>query len=171
MGAKNSVLTGAAGEAYVLYQIQHRGLLAAFSPPNAFAADILVFSPAMQVGSMVQVKTRTSGADGGWHMSEKHERLVHPRLFYAFVDLQPSVPTVHVIPSAIVAEVVTRSHRAWLGLPGVHGQVHRDTALRRVAPHFPHAVPGYPDGWLAAYLDRWDYLTAEPADGELVKGS
>ena len=53
MGARSSVLTGSAGEAYVLFRLQLLGLLAAFSPPNAYAADILVFSPAMQVGSMM----------------------------------------------------------------------------------------------------------------------
>ncbi len=53
------------GEHYVLYQLHLRGLLAAQSPTRAYAADILVLSPVMGVGSMVQVKTRTSGADGG----------------------------------------------------------------------------------------------------------
>jgi hypothetical protein len=102
MGARNSVLVGAAGESSVLYRLQLLGLLAALAPPNAYAADILVFSPAMEVGSMVQMKTRTSGADGGWHMSQKHESLLHPRLFYAFVDFEPDQRVVHVIPAPIL---------------------------------------------------------------------
>lgn len=69
---RDTALTGAAGESFVLYQLQRRGLLAAQCPANAYAADILVFSPSMSVGSMVQVKTRTIGRDQGWHMSEKH---------------------------------------------------------------------------------------------------
>lgn len=71
MGARTSVMTGAAGEDFVLYQLHIRDLLAAQAPPNAHAADIVVFSPRMSVGSMVQVKTRTAGRDGGWHMSQK----------------------------------------------------------------------------------------------------
>jgi hypothetical protein len=47
MGAKSSLLTGAAGEHYVLYQLHLRGLLAAQSPRGAYAADVAVFSPAM----------------------------------------------------------------------------------------------------------------------------
>jgi hypothetical protein len=65
VGAKDSVLTGAAGEHFVLYKLLRLGLLAAQVPRNAYAADILVFSPAMSVGSMIQVKTRTGRAGSG----------------------------------------------------------------------------------------------------------
>lgn len=71
-------------------------------PSQRYAADILVFSPAMSVGSLVQVNTRTMGADRGWHMSEKHERLVHDRLFYAFLDLEPVQHQVFIIPCSVV---------------------------------------------------------------------
>ena len=98
MGARDSLLTGASGEHYVLYKLHRLGLLAAQAPPNAYAADILVFSPSMSVGSMVQVKTRTVGRDQGWHMREKHQALIHPRLFYALVDLEPDIPVVFVAP-------------------------------------------------------------------------
>ena len=50
------VLTGAAGEEYVLYELHRRGVLAAQTPTNAYLADILVFDPEMAVGPMVQVK-------------------------------------------------------------------------------------------------------------------
>lgn len=161
MGAKDSILIGAAGEHYALYELQRRGLLAAQSPANAYAADILVFSPTMSVGSMVQVKTRTSGRDGGWHMRAKHERFFHPRLFYAFVDLEPPSPVVYVMPSSVVADALTRSHQAWLALPGRGGRAHRDNDMRRVVPIFPHQVDGFPSGWLDAYRDRWDLLTED----------
>lgn len=163
MGARNSVLTGSAGEAYVLYRLQLLGLLAAFSPPNAYAADILVFSPRMQVGSMVQVKTRTSGADGGWHMREKHESLLHPRLFYAFVDLEPAQPVVYIIPSAVIGKVLAAAHRAWLATAGRGGRPHRDNPMRRVMPRFREDVPGFVDGWMDAYRERWDFITSEAA--------
>src|SRR6266545_6859917 len=57
--ARGSVLTGAAGEDYVLYRLHLEGILAAPAPPGARIADLIVFDPAMSVGSMVQVKTRT----------------------------------------------------------------------------------------------------------------
>ena len=148
MGAKNSVLTGTAGEHYVLYQLHLRGLLAAQSPTGAYGADILVFSPAMGVGSMIQVKTRSLGEGGGWHMRQKHEALLHPRLFYAFVDPQPERPVVYVVPSEIVADVLTKTHRAWLATPGKGGRPHSDSKTRRILPWLPSPLPGYEGPWL-----------------------
>jgi hypothetical protein len=163
MGAKDSILTGTAGEHYVLYRLLLEGLLASLSPTNAYAADILVFSPRMLVGSMVQVKTRTTGRDSGWHMRRKHETLVHPRLFYAFVDLERASPVVHIVPSEVVADVLRRAHGAWLSIPGIRGQPHRDSDLRRILPRYAHPVPGLDDGWLDHWLERWDLLKEETA--------
>lgn len=162
MGARNSVMTGAAGEDFVLYPLHIRDLLAAQAPPNAYAADIVVFSPRMSVGSMVQVKTRTRGRDIGWHMSQKHEALVHPRLFYVFLDLQPSTPVCYVVPSQTVAQAVAASHRAWLATPGARGQPHRDNKLRRIMVNFAPAPESFPLGWIDAYREHWDFLTDEP---------
>lgn len=167
MGARDSILVGAAGEDYVLYQLHRRGILAALSPANSYAADILVFSPSMSVGSMVQVKTRTTGRDSGWHMRQKHEALIHPRLFYAFVDLERASPIVHVVPSATVADVLRRSHQAWLSAPGARGRPHRDHEMRRILPRYSHDVPGLEQGWLGQWLDRWDLLTADEPGPDL----
>lgn len=162
MGARNSVMIGAAGEDFVLYQLHIRDLLAAQAPPNAYAADIVVFSPRMLVGSMVQVKTRTGGRNGGWHMSQKHENLIHRRLFYAFVDFEPDVPATYILPSAVVAEAVSESHRVWLAAPGARGRPHQDNKMRWVMSRFAPPPPGFPDGWLDEYRARWDYVTADP---------
>jgi len=110
------------------------------------------------VGSMIQVKTRISGKDKGWHMRKKHEDLVHPRLFYTFVDLAPASPVVYVIPSRIVAVVMKLSHETWLALPGKGGRKHRDTVMRRLLPRYPFPIAGYPDGWLDNFKERWGPL-------------
>jgi hypothetical protein len=162
MGARNSVMVGAAGEDFVLYQLHVRDLLAAQAPPNAYAADIVVFSPRMSVGSMIQVKTRTAGRDGGWHMQPKHERLVHDRLFYVFVDLEAEPPVCYVMPSEVVARVVTDSHSAWLAAPGKRGQPHRDSKVRRIRPAYEQ-MPGWlKSGWLDEFRERWDLVSDEP---------
>jgi hypothetical protein len=158
MGATSSLLTGAAGEHYVLYQLHLRGLLAAQSPRGAYAAHVVVFSPAMGIGSMLQVKTRTLGAGLGWYMRQARETLLHPRLFYAFVDLQPEQPLVYVVPSAIVADVLLRTHRAWLATPGKGGRPHKDSKVRRILPWLPSPIPGYEGSWLEPYRERWDLL-------------
>jgi hypothetical protein len=167
---RDSAVTGAAGEHFALYRLHERGLIAALAPLGAHQADIIVFSPEMSVGSMVQVKTRTKGRDGGWHMSTKHESIIHERLFYAFVDLEPNPPVVYVIPSAVVADVVRRSHTSWLSLPGKGGRVRQDSKVRRLLPIYPHEVDGFPPGWLERYRERWDYLTEDPRLSDATSG-
>ncbi len=66
-------LVGPAGEHYVLYQLYRRGMSASLAPPGTPTVDVLVLATDQSVVATVQVKTRTYGADGGWHMSEKHE--------------------------------------------------------------------------------------------------
>ena len=68
-------LLGAAAEHYVMCQLLRRGKLAALAPAGMPFADVLVCDEHGNALSAVQVKARTSGADGGWHMSKKHEDL------------------------------------------------------------------------------------------------
>jgi len=157
MDARDSVLTGSAGEHYVLYRLHRAGILAAQSPAGARDADILVFND-QGVGRRIQVKTRTHGADGGWHMSLKHEKMRDPRLIYAFVDLEPELPIVYVVPSAVVADVVALAHVGWLNTPGKAGRERRDTEFRRLRPEYPYPVEGFSGQWLAQYRDRWELL-------------
>ncbi len=165
MTARGSILIGATGEDYFLYQLHRRDLLAAPVPSGAPIADLLVFDPKMSVGSMIQVKTTTRAHS--WVLGEKNERPehVHPRLFYAFVDLVPATPAVFIVPSWVVAEVLRRSHEVFLSTPGRHNQPRNDNAVRSLGRGYPFEVPGYPNGWLDAYRDRWDYLTMEPQEG------
>jgi hypothetical protein len=86
-------LVGPAGEHYVVYQLYRRGFLASLAPPGTPEVDVLVLSTdGERIAATLQVKTRTYGKDGGWHLSVKHERIIEDRLFYAFVDLDPSIP-------------------------------------------------------------------------------
>ncbi len=156
MPAKGSVLIGAAGEHYVLYQLFRRDLLAAPAPTGAPIADLIVFDPKMSVGSIVQVKTTTK--PGSWVLSAKNElpEFIHPRLIYALVDLVPATPEVFIVPSVAVADILSASHRAFLDRGGV------DNPVRSIRRRYSSPVPGYPNGWLDTYRDRWDYLQAEP---------
>ena len=157
MPAKGSVLIGAAGETYVLYQLLSRDLLAAPAPTGAPIADLIVFDPKLSVGSMVQVKTTT--VSGRWVLGAKNElpAYVHPRLFYAFVDLVPASPEVYIVPSTVVADFLAASHGAFLARGG------KDNPVRSIRRPSRPAVRGYSDGWLDTYRDRWEYLQAEPA--------
>jgi hypothetical protein len=153
-------LVGPAGEHFVLFRLYQQGMLASLSPPGSPTVDVLVLAADESVIATLQVKTRTYGADKGWHMSEKHERIAEARCFYALVDLEPAPPVTYIVPSAVIADVLRRAHRAWLAKPGKHGQAHRDNPMRRVKPAHDFTVAGYPDGWLEQYPERWDLLKA-----------
>jgi len=126
---------------------------------------VLVLAPDESVIATLQVRTRTFGRDKGWHMSVKHESIVEPRCFYAFVDLEPAVPVTYIVPSEVVADVLRRSHQAWLTAPGARGQQRRDTTMRRIVPAYGFEFADYPPGWLEQYRERWDLLRAAVGNG------
>ena len=133
-------LVGPAGEHYGLFGLYQQGILASLAPPGTPKVDILVLSTDERV-----IATPGEDADKGWHMSSKHEAFVDDRAFYAFVDLEPGSPITYVVPSRVVADVVSKSHKAWLATPGTKGQPHRDSEVRRVRPT-------YSTPWLATAL-------------------
>lgn len=151
---KDTTLTGAAGEHLVLSRLLQRGIVAAQAPEGVRKVDILVNFLEGGTPCFIQVKARQKGSDGGWHMGEKHETIIDDNLFYCFVDFQPDQPTVHVVPSKVVAEAVRESHAKWLADPGKNGQKHNDTKMRRIGPK----SYGKPEGWFDQYLENWDAL-------------
>jgi hypothetical protein len=154
----SSTLIGAAGENYVLFQLFRRGILAGQPPQGVADVDLLILDETANVITNLQVKTRTYGSDGGWHMKPKHETLISNRLFYVFVDLEPDTPNSYIIPSAIVAQHVRNSHATWLATPGKNGRPHQDSNMRRLVPNLSFEVEGFPHGWIGDYKDRWDLL-------------
>ncbi len=77
----------------------------------------------------------------------KNEKLVGDNIIYIFVVLNElGNPQYHIIPSKIVAEYITNSHRNWLNTPGKKGHKHKDTAMRQFFDEDNK------------YLNRWDLL-------------
>lgn len=159
-----STVLGAAGEHYVMCQLLRRGLIAALAPVGVPNCDIVVTDDIGDRLCAVQVKTRLDkGSDGGWHMSKKHETIIAPRLFYAFLDFGKSLidpPMCFLVPSAIVADTLKRSHAAWLSSPGKKGRDRKDTDFRRFLPDYDKVgtFVGCGAGWLEKYRERWDSL-------------
>ena len=147
-------LTGAAGEHLVLSRLLARGILAAQAPRGARKADVLVNFLDGGSPALIQVKSRQFGPDGGWHMSEKHESQTEEDLFFCFVNFEPLSPTVHVIPAAVVAEVVRKDHQIWLETPGQKGQAHQPSVMRRIKPK----SSSQEDGWMNRYLENWSQI-------------
>jgi hypothetical protein len=154
-----TALVAAAGEHYVLHRLFRHGLLAALAPRNEPNFDVIVFGKKNAVAATIQVKARTRGADGGWMMRRKHEQLVEDGLFYAFVDLEiPDAVVTYVLPSAIVARTLKRTHEDWLKAPGKGGQVHNDSDMRRIRPAYEWSSAAFQKGWLDYWKERWDLL-------------
>lgn len=156
-----STVLGAAGEHYVMSLLLRNGFIAALAPVGVPNCDIVVTDDIGDRLCAIQVKTRVAkGSDGGWHMSRQHETIYSPTLFYAFLDFGKSLtapPVCYVIPSKVVADVITRSHIAWLASPGFKGQQRNDTAFRRFLPDFDRKglMIGCGAGWLEPYREAW----------------
>ena len=170
MDVRQSSLTGAAGEHLVMSRLLSRGYIAALAPQGVLNFDIVVTSTDGTQLCAFQVKTSwDKGADRGWHMQERHERIAGDSIFYAFVDLGKEAdlckdslfPVVYVVPSRIVADAVTSSYRAWLGRAGKNDAVRNPTTLRRLnfdytgicGADFPLRA-----GWLDEYKENWDQI-------------
>jgi hypothetical protein len=162
-----STLTGAAGEHFVLCQLLRKGLIAALAPKGVPNADIIVTDIEGNRQCAIQVKTRSIGSDKGWHMSDKHELIISPTLFYCFVDMEDKtgLPITFVIPSAIVASIIKDSHQLWLDTPGKDGKAHNSTKMRRLLPDYarrrqlqPNQMQQFGPGWMEKYRENWDII-------------
>jgi hypothetical protein len=112
-------------------------------PPNSF----------FETASLIEAVTLV--------LTDKHEELSSPSLFYCFVDFGASLadqPKCWVVPSAIVATALRTTHQTWLASPGKHGQPHKDSNVRRLLPHYKVLASQYPLGWLDRYYEAWTLL-------------
>ena len=157
-----------AGEFAVLSQLALRGYDANLTLGNTKGVDILVSDP--ESGEMYRLEVKTKyhkngkavvkspfwGHSCGWMMSEKHETLIDPKLYYCFVNLlagpHPSFQF-FVVPSAVVAPYVRKQHLLWLKADPSH----KDTKMRTF--RLAVADDGYPlpTPPAAEYEDAWDF--------------
>jgi hypothetical protein len=156
---KDKQLVGAAGEHLVLSRLLNLGFLAAQAPRGTRKVDILVNHLENKPPCLIQVKTRTGiDANQGWHMGIKHEEMHDDDMFYCFVALGDIHSDVYVIPAEAVANAVKESHATWLETPGVKGQQHNDTDMRRIRNKYGMGLKSAPDGWMDQYLENWAQL-------------
>jgi hypothetical protein len=158
-------LIGAAGEHFVMYQLYKRGLMVGQPPQGVADVDLLLLDEKANIVKSLQVKARSKGPDGGWHMKAKHETLTSPQLWYVFVDMEPESPVCYIIPSSVVAKVVYLSHSIWLATPGKNGRPHGHTDMRRVRPKYQFEIPGFSNGWMEKYKENWELLRTDSNQG------
>jgi hypothetical protein len=120
-----------AGEFATLSQLALRGYDANLTLGNTKGVDILVSDP--DSGRMYRLEVKTTlyrnargnaarrsslfGHNFEWRMSEKHEKLADPALFYCFVNTSGDTATTFrffIVPSEVVAEYVKAQHQLWL---------------------------------------------------------
>jgi hypothetical protein len=157
--SKDKSLVGAAGEHLVLSRLLSRGLLASQAPRGTRKADVLLNPLDGGKPRLIQVKTRTAdGGPLGWHMGAKHEEISEIDLFYCFVNLDLTNPSVYVVPSKVVAKVVREVHAEWLSKPGKNGQKHNDSDMRRIRVEYGPNFSSVKSGWMDKYLEAWALL-------------
>lgn len=114
-----------AGEFAVLSQLALRGYDANMTLGNTKSIDILVADPRTDQMFKIEVKTHYRNASThselfghtlGWVMSEKHESIKDPNLFYVFVNIANETGDFRyfIVPSSIVSNYVREQHEYWL---------------------------------------------------------
>jgi hypothetical protein len=143
------VQTGISGEYFVAAELTRRGYVASITLRNTAGIDILAANLTGSKSVSIQVKTR-QGLRPVWTLGVKNETQRSDNLFYVLVILKPAeqgmLPEFYVVPSAVVANTITRSHRKWLRTPGKGGCKHNDNPMRKFWDN---------EG---KYKNRWDLL-------------
>jgi len=142
-----SQLAGIAGEYFVAGELSRRGFIASITMRNTRGIDILATNSDAKRTVTIQCKTSTKLIKG-WIVTDKSETFVSDSHFYAFVELGGNLerPTYHIVPSRIVADYVSTSHRRWLKGTKANGQPRKDSAIRVF------------NDKESKYLERWDLL-------------
>jgi hypothetical protein len=150
----DKTLIGPAGEHLVLARLLSQGFLASPAPRGTRKVDIIVNYIDGGNPKLVQVKTTMNQFRYGWVLSEKHEVIDDPDLFYCFVNFNGSLGEVYVVPAAEVAKAISDSHRTWLAGEGKDGSARKDSPVR----NFGIKMFGKSEDWLDEYKENWSQL-------------
>jgi len=142
-----NIQTGVAGEYFVAAELSRRGYLASITLKNTRGIDILVSNAEATKTIGIQVKT-TQINKKAWMLNYKAENYYADNLFYVFVNLNGigKLPEYFIVPSKIVSDYITKSHKDWLNTPGKKGQKHNDSTMRKFEDKYNR------------YLNRWELL-------------
>lgn len=156
-----------AGEFAVLSQLALRGYNANMTLGNTKSVDILLANPLTGNMFKIEAKThyrntstqsKTFGHTLSWMMSQKHEEIIDPKLFYVFVNISNDSNLIRffIVPSEIVAKHVKESHEYWLRT-GEEREV-KDSLMRNFRIGLDDAE--YPVFMPLAkeYENRWDFF-------------
>lgn len=143
----SAVLSGVAGEYFVAAELSRRGYLASITLRNTKGVDIVCSNSDASKSVAIQVKA-TSKSGRFWVLNQKSEDFYADNLFYVFVNLNDysKKPDYFIVPSKTVAQYIKETHKQWLSTPGLKGQAHNDSTMRKFSDIDEE------------YLDRWELL-------------
>jgi len=147
MSKLTSILAGVSGEYFVAAELSRRGFIASISLRNTRGIDILVTNQEGSKSFTIQCKT-SQKKNKKWVLSDKSETFFSENHFYVFVSLGnlEEQPDFHIVPSKVVAETISKSHREWLNSLGKSGQKRNDSSMRNFLDKDD------------IYLGRWELL-------------
>jgi hypothetical protein len=138
-----------AGEFAALAQLALNGFVANMTLGRAKGIDILVLNP--DTDRMLKLEVKTSLKPLRWMMNEKHENCSDADLFFCFVNVTSDNGfRFFVVPSAVVADYLTRSHKHWADIKErKHASTMRFFIVGDASPIQAPPVEQYEDNWKA----------------------
>ena len=141
----NSINIGNAGEYFVAGELERRGFTVGVPMSNVKDYDLLCVNNEGKQFAL-QVKTTADGRNK-WILGRKNENIIADNVFYIFVHLhQLECPTYFIVPSKVVANIISKGHSEWLKSPSKTGEPHKDSNIRTI--QFEDDI----------YLNKWDLL-------------
>ena len=181
MKTKDKNAVALAGEFAVLSQLALRNYDANMTLGRTKGVDILVSDPDTGKMFKLEVKTKLRESEkqdsrskifgrviGGWLMSEKHETIADPSLFYCFVIIWKSAdkatrkPThksrFFIVPNDVVAHYVKKQHELWRMEKKKEGKrVKGATEMRVLRIGFEDNEYALPTPTVERYEDNWEF--------------
>jgi hypothetical protein len=144
-----STQVGVAGEYFVAAELSIRGFLATITLRNSRGIDIIASNPDASRSVSIQVKT-SNGGSPKWILNRKAESYFGENHYYVFVVLSDigQRPDFYVVPSKVVAEYTSISHREWLAGRKADGSARKDSAIR----NFRDPEGQYKEAWSSLEL-------------------
>ena len=149
-------LIGNSGEHYVLAELLKRGIIAAMTPRNTPAFDILATNG--KESARIRVKTKSEQfKDYQWNLKKDDvifRYLSRESDFVVLVNIKnsDSRPDFYIIPTSRVDSWLKGSFRKWVKTPGRHGRRHNPENKKRNLPS------GTYERQLKQYKDKWDSI-------------
>jgi hypothetical protein len=91
-------------------------------------------------------------------MKPEHASTADPDLMYCFVDMYSLPEKIYVVPSKVIAKVLTEADKVWMSKPRKDGKEKAEHKLRMLKNEFIMDIKSAPDGWMDKYLENWDQL-------------